>query len=761
MRRADQLEEDHHKPEKIQREPGLDLPSGLFGKQERSWLESEILTQVVIGMGRLDIDPDDNDDEDDDDENEAFFTPSVFVELPASPAASEANYNPYFPRLPSSTRLSLSSSDSDQSTPSSTTGTTASESSSDASPGQFESPSKYSRQSSPANDGSSTPESVRETTPHDAFLAQTLLNRASMSLVLPVNMQMAKPSSSSVSTPDESDLPFHTPSEMPQTPPPEFNSTQPDGVMDVDAFHPSGEEDEESEREQAAVGRLSSMSLMAAVVASGCLKDSIKELFVHEVERVAQDPMYWVRREASFALGALAKVVPEELVSASLVPLLQTLLRDVMPEVRSSSLFALPAILSRLPYKRRKRLSLDTILTMSMDDSSEVRQRVLEALGEVLYTFHSEESPRQEDERGPPEELVQMFLGRLTPLHTMFPPSVQRQRDNMELFYTDPSRPLICAFNFPVVTLVLGRSRWNDDLCGPYLSLTASGLASVQRTLAASLGEMARIIGQQNATRDLLPVWLTAIKSSEQEVRLKALECFALFYQLLDDSARLSALAGLLRSCEGSIFKTWRERELVAQSLKGVVELADGSKEILGMVRGLLRCVLWDRVSAVREAGVEALPAVWLASMHHGQLFDGLRTDVAALAKSAAFRPRMTFVACQQKLILPGLDGTSVLQADDAFWTSILPTVNDDILDVRIGVARLVGLAYNLLLADGKPIPPTLLDMCKRLSQDKSQEVRSFAPNLSSGLLDPYSKLDLLRKSVSTFSRPPVHRLAS
>lgn len=40
---------------------------------------------------------------------------------------------------------------------------------------------------------------------------------------------------------------------------------------------------------------------------------------MYEVERVARDPVYWVRREACFALGALTKVVPEELLLVSLV----------------------------------------------------------------------------------------------------------------------------------------------------------------------------------------------------------------------------------------------------------------------------------------------------------------------------------------------------------------------------------------------------------------------------------------------------------
>jgi serine/threonine-protein phosphatase 4 regulatory subunit 1 len=73
------------------------------------------------------------------------------------------------------------------------------------------------------------------------------------------------------------------------------------------------------QREQAAMGRLSSMSLIAAVTASGPLEEDVQATFVQEVERIGRDSVYWVRREASFAVGALAKVVPAEVVQMSLV----------------------------------------------------------------------------------------------------------------------------------------------------------------------------------------------------------------------------------------------------------------------------------------------------------------------------------------------------------------------------------------------------------------------------------------------------------
>lgn len=280
---------------------------------------------------------------------------------------------------------------------------------------------------------------------------------------------------------------------------------------------------------------------------------------------------------------------------------MQNLLNDPTQEVRGSSLFALPAILSRLPFRKQKELALDMFLPMSMDESAEVRQRVLEALGEVIYTFNNKGTrtttvPEEEDEGGgPPEELVKMFLGKrlVIPGH--------------KALNTDPSWPLICAFNFPAVALVLGCSRWRAELRETYLSLAANPASAVRRSLAASVGEMAKIIGPQSSGEDLVPFWLKTIASDDEDVRLKALECLEVFFSALISASRAEALEGLLRSCEGGVLKGWRERELVAQSLKGIVQLAEDSEQILGWVRRIVRFVLQDNVSAVREAGVNAV----------------------------------------------------------------------------------------------------------------------------------------------------------
>lgn len=95
--------------------------------------------------------------------------------------------------------------------------------------------------------------------------------------------------------------------------------------------------DDGAAAEEAAIGRVASMSLVAAVTSSGmflrhpfgrhCAKcvclgvvdDEIFTLFVEEVMRVSADPVYWVRSETSYALGTLAKAVGDETVEPYLV----------------------------------------------------------------------------------------------------------------------------------------------------------------------------------------------------------------------------------------------------------------------------------------------------------------------------------------------------------------------------------------------------------------------------------------------------------
>lgn len=256
--------------------------------------------------------------------------------------------------------------------------------------------------------------------------------------------------------------------------------------------------------------------------------------------------------------------------------------------------------------EHRRSLALETMSAMSTDESEAVRTGVLESLGEVLYTFHK-------DQTVPPEELVQLFLGRREDkrLRDGQQPATMRlalsKKSPLDSFYDDPARPLICAFNYPAVALTLGRDRWQPDLRDAYLKLARNREVGVRRSLAASLGELAKIIGEKNAASDLMGVWWESIRSAEADVRIKAVECVEVFVAALGRE-RLQIAEGLLKVWDENGFKGWREREAIGKSLTTLARQV--GRDVPMVVIRLLRKALEDHVAGVREAALFAVSRI-------------------------------------------------------------------------------------------------------------------------------------------------------
>ncbi|KAJ7470660.1 armadillo-type protein [Mycena latifolia] len=752
---------DFHSEE--EEDPTDDIPIGLFGPEERLMFEQELLQQVVIGMGRLDVDAEDDVDLFENDVSQEHAEDN-WTRQSGQGAVQVANVdehidatetvNPYFPVLPSYSIPSPGSSTS--STPSSATDSSSSSSS--------PSITLENNAALPSNSSGAMDFSLTNLAPRSK-IGQS-----------PLGHELSATRSSNVSSPQGSPLGEHPPtSTAPSPTSPRRNSFQMSGASsDAGTDEQGTDATDDGDGDQASVGRLSSMSLMAAVAANGCLDDNTKHAFVKEVERVGHDPVYWVRREASYALGALAKVVPDEVVVCSLIPLFDFLRRDSQWHVRHSALFALPAILSRLPPAQRRALALDTIMPLAIDESQPVRSGALESLGEVLFTFH-------EDVDGPPDELVQLFLGRREDRRVRDGQQAAQDRDQvlsslfgrptpkrsaaskmdspLTSFYTDPARPLICAFNYPAVALTLGRHRWGE-LREAYLEIADNREVAVRRSLAASVGELAKIIGEENAERDLMGVWWDAVRSEEGEVREKLLECVEVFVAALGNEPRMAVVGGLLTVWQEGVFRGWREREGIAKALTGLAKSM--GRGISGVLRGLLRMALEDGVAAVREAAIMALPRLWGMFADQGTILADLREDIRTLSRSETYRQRMTFVACLQALLLGASDGRSLITFEDDLWAAVFHLADDSVVGVRIGIARLARLASERSRNSHQRVSGSLLDLVRHLSLDSSHDVQSYvldflnaAPGRDATPAEVTRTLSHRRPNLTTFSRPP------
>ncbi|KAF8580913.1 hypothetical protein K439DRAFT_1619480 [Ramaria rubella] len=738
---------------------GEDFPP--FGIKERKMLEQEIIQQVIIGMGRLDVSEECFPSPKPDVTSETSSTvplpssthESSLVSLPHSPSAAQSPFSLPFDNIKSSAKDQISIIPAPPSIPS---------------PDVLSSSSGFSPDS--------TSSQILEQLP-DFSLAPASPPPAGNNLG---NWIPPSPHPSSEATFGDSTLNE------------ECNNDHDEWLVAEGQHNQDAQEDA---NQQAAFGRLSSMSLIATVTAHAKLPEDTLRAFADEVAYIGADPLYWVRREASFAVGALAKVVPTEVVLLSLLPMFEVLARDTVWHVRHSAIFALPGILTRLTPQHRRTLALDTLMPLARDLVPTVRSGVLEVLGEVIYAFH-------EDDEGAPKELVNLFVGREAnsgwhqhihnevndrpsnptttdsnkrqgALSSVFETDESSEEGETEQsepggvpgpslsipddFFRDPSRPLVTSFNYPAVALSLGPRRWSE-VRGYYLALTRDGNVRVRRTIAAGLGEMARILGAELAERDLVDIWQDMVHDAEDgQTRLKALGGIYMFIGALEGVVRERVVAGLVELWERWL-TGWRERECLTRALPMMAEILEGQGEI---VRVLIGKALMDNIAAVREAAIEALTHVICAFESRPLLVEALRDDLQGLAFADLRRRRATYVACCRALV-DGENGEAEVARED-FWENIIQLSQDSVIDVRIGVARLLGEVCDKFYPHPESWSPRVLETIRRLAQDPARDVRAFVGFLLMPVKTPRIRLfqtvptpitppDM---TFATFSRPP------
>ena len=90
------------------------------------------------------------------------------------------------------------------------------------------------------------------------------------------------------------------------------------------------------------------------------------------------------------------------------------------------------------------------------------------------------------------------------------PMDAHDEGNDVNEFLTNSDYALIVAFNFPAVVLTLGPEQWSR-LRELYKRLTTHAHDNVRNSLAASLHQMAKIIGPKATCQDLIPVSLSLI----------------------------------------------------------------------------------------------------------------------------------------------------------------------------------------------------------------------------------------------------------
>ena len=326
------------------------------------------------------------------------------------------------------------------------------------------------------------------------------------------------------------------------------------------------------EADEPTTGRVVAMELITAICDSGCMMGpAIEEHLLPEVARLAHDTSLHVRTAACLAVGAIAPTLTQNTLVRTLFPIFESFVKDAIPLVRRNACLCLPALARLLPLPERRWRIRQAVQRYAHDTSIEPRMALLEISGQLIHCFAADHDV--------PVELLDYYLGRSQVNGHGMNGQSDHHEPAIRLDYGSEEVAAICAFNFPAVCLSVGPAGW-PSLRHFYVALSQHKSEVVQRTLAASLHQVAQIIGPVEAETDLVPIFRRFIQSDEVEIMQTVLQDYAAFLLALPASSasHLWVLTHKVLYPEQvastetlAMSSLWRTRENVAEQLHQLV----------------------------------------------------------------------------------------------------------------------------------------------------------------------------------------------
>ena len=211
--------------------------------------------------------------------------------------------------------------------------------------------------------------------------------------------------------------------------------------------------------------------------------DLCKQFVIPEVVSLAEDPVFRVRKSTALNFQHICRVGGEHELFERLMPAYVRLSKDDMYRVRKACAESLSEISKHVSDDIRIGVLVEIFLRLAQDHSRLVKQSILQQTGIFISTLPS---------RAVGEGLLGYYSSMAVgPMGDM---SI-----DAELRYW-------CAYSFPAVLQTIGAERW-DEVKDVYHTLVQSRTASVKQTLALSLHEIAKILGEKLVEEELIAVF--------------------------------------------------------------------------------------------------------------------------------------------------------------------------------------------------------------------------------------------------------------
>ncbi|KAM7282992.1 serine/threonine-protein phosphatase 4 regulatory subunit 1 isoform X3, partial [Ixodes scapularis] len=240
-----------------------------------------------------------------------------------------------------------------------------------------------------------------------------------------------------------------------------------------------------------------------------------------------------------------------------------------------------------------------------------------------------------------------------------------------------------CAHSLPAVALTLGRHFW-PCLRHTYNCLALDVQWKVRVIVASCLHELARILGPQIASQDLVPCFEGFVRDVD-EVRGGLLERLGAFLRGLRraDQRRSLPLLGEFLSTDNH--RNWRFRFALARQIKDIAELYNATDINQYLVPIVLQ-LLEDKVAEVRRMSVKAVVVLLQRLESHYQLYKLLIQELAVKAHMTKWSQRQLYCELAEEMV------HEECLSPKLFAALVLPHLlglhDDRVPNVRMALAR-------------------------------------------------------------------------
>lgn len=443
-----------------------------------------------------------------------------------------------------------------------------------------------------------------------------------------------------------------------------------------------------------------------------------------ELAAFADDSTFRVRKATAQSFGNVCQTAGDAFTVQKLLPPYQKLSKDLMWGVRKGCVDSMVSVAKVVPPAVRTEVFIPMFERFAGDTSRWVRNGAFEVLGSFLHTLGSESISKE-------------FLQYFTNIPTMSDTVVDQ-----EVKYC-------CSFNFPAVTLTLGKERWNE-LVDCFTSLCSAPKFHVRKCMACSLHEIAAIIGEEAAEKCVLPQVERFLKDINV-VRTGVIKNLAAILKCVPHAAREPYLNTMWNLHNQREPQHWRWRWHLARQMGELLALYS-TEIVTTTLRPLLFEMCADTVAAVRAEACAQVGCL-LARLSKDKP-DEMGSTVEGVCKyyvGINFMERQMFIRCCQGCsahlddpcvlsLFDAVAGGAVVEVPSeggpevvtgAFWSRLSALEKDRVPNIRTSLATCLN---ELLKAARSPATNEFRDRLVRsiniLRNDSDEDVAIIAKKL-------------------------------